>query len=76
MKAASHLVPPGGDALRTSDKTAASSKPCAVCGKPGVVAYKPFCSKRCADVDLARWIKGTYAIPGKGAAQEDDDAAD
>ena len=29
--------------------------------------YKPFCSKRCADVDLSRWLKGGYAIPGRPA---------
>ena len=26
--------------------------------------FKPFCSKRCADIDLSRWLKGGYAIPG------------
>jgi uncharacterized protein len=36
---------------------------CAICGQPALAAYKPFCSKRCADVDLSRWLKGTYAIP-------------
>ncbi|MCW1932105.1 DNA gyrase inhibitor YacG [Pararhodobacter zhoushanensis] len=36
---------------------------CAHCGKPVVDAYKPFCSKRCADVDLARWLRADYAIP-------------
>jgi len=42
---------------------------CEICGKPQASAYKPFCSKRCADVDLGRWLKGSYAIP---AAEEDD----
>lgn len=36
---------------------------CPHCGKPMVAAFKPFCSKRCADVDLARWLRGDYAIP-------------
>jgi uncharacterized protein len=36
---------------------------CAICGQPAQASYKPFCSKRCADVDLSRWLKGTYAIP-------------
>ena len=36
---------------------------CAICGKPQDAKYKPFCSKRCADVDLNRWFKGSYAIP-------------
>ena len=43
------------------------AKPCPICGKPTVEAYRPFCSKRCADVDLARWLRGDYAIPGEPA---------
>lgn len=42
---------------------------CPVCGKPTDAAYRPFCSKRCADVDLQRWLTGRYAIP----AVEDED---
>ncbi|BAQ45415.1 MULTISPECIES: DNA gyrase inhibitor YacG [Methylobacterium] len=38
---------------------------CPICGKPVVPAHKPFCSKRCADVDLQRWLGGHYAIPGR-----------
>jgi endogenous inhibitor of DNA gyrase (YacG/DUF329 family) len=37
---------------------------CPVCGKPQNAAHRPFCSKRCADVDLAKWLGGRYAIPG------------
>ena len=37
---------------------------CPTCGKPAGEAFKPFCSKRCADIDLGRWLKGGYAIPG------------
>ena len=37
---------------------------CPVCGKPANEGTKPFCSKRCADVDLNRWLKGSYVIPG------------
>jgi endogenous inhibitor of DNA gyrase (YacG/DUF329 family) len=40
-----------------------SQPKCAVCGKPQDPTYKPFCSKRCADVDLNRWLSGRYAIP-------------
>lgn len=42
---------------------------CAICGKPQDPKYRPFCSKRCADVDLNRWLSGGYAIP---ASEEDD----
>jgi endogenous inhibitor of DNA gyrase (YacG/DUF329 family) len=43
---------------------------CPICNKPADAAYRPFCSKRCADVDLSRWLKGAYAIP---AAPDDSD---
>ena len=37
---------------------------CPICEKrKGVETFKPFCSKRCADVDLNRWLNGGYAIP-------------
>ncbi len=35
---------------------------CPICGKTSVLEYKPFCSKKCADIDLGRWLKGTYVI--------------
>ncbi len=50
-----------------------SSRPCPICGKPRSDAYDPFCSKRCADVDLHRWLKGTYVIPGSNSKPEPDD---
>ena len=36
---------------------------CPICKKPTDTAYRPFCSKRCADVDLAKWLGGGYAVP-------------
>ena len=58
------------------DKTkAASGKPCPICGKPSVEAAKPFCSERCRDVDLNRWLSGSYAIPAR-ETDEDEDASD
>ncbi len=45
---------------------------CAICGKPQVVKFRPFCSARCADVDLNRWLSGSYAIPGRPADEEGD----
>jgi hypothetical protein len=39
------------------------TKPCAICGKPQVERFRPFCSRRCADVDLHRWLSGAYAVP-------------
>ena len=37
---------------------------CSNCGKPAIKKFAPFCSKHCADVDLGRWFKGSYALPG------------
>lgn len=37
---------------------------CPICRKASDPAYRPFCSRRCADVDLARWLAGRYALPG------------
>lgn len=48
---------------------------CPICRKPAEERFRPFCSKRCADVDLNRWLKGGYAIPGAPDADEDGDAA-
>jgi uncharacterized protein len=36
---------------------------CPTCGRPAVDPFSPFCSRRCADVDLQRWLVGAYAIP-------------
>lgn len=40
-----------------------SPRPCPICQAMSVAKYHPFCSKRCADVDLHRWFSGTYAVP-------------
>jgi endogenous inhibitor of DNA gyrase (YacG/DUF329 family) len=44
---------------------------CPICNRPVAPAYRPFCSRRCADVDLGRWLRGAYAIP----ADDDDPGA-
>ncbi|WP_127901646.1 DNA gyrase inhibitor YacG [Solirhodobacter olei] len=45
---------------------------CPICGRPADEKYRPFCSRRCADIDLGRWLKGDYVIPGT-ALEEDDE---
>ncbi len=47
------------------------AKPCPICGKPSVAAAKPFCSDRCRDVDLNRWLSGSYAIPAREGEEEE-----
>lgn len=49
---------------------------CPICEKPTVAAFKPFCSRRCADIDLSRWLKGGYAIPGAPTGEEDEQLAE
>jgi hypothetical protein len=53
------------------------ARKCPICGKPAVRAFYPFDSKRCADIDLSRWLTGSYVIPGSEATSanegKDDD---
>ena len=61
---------------------------CPICGKPLSLSgrplsgepqdhdYSPFCSKRCADIDLSRWLGGRYAIPGAPAGKAETDSED
>ncbi|KKC33266.1 DNA gyrase inhibitor YacG [Devosia psychrophila] len=43
----------------------ATERKCPICKKAASEAFKPFCSKRCADVDLNRWLTGAYVIPAR-----------
>ena len=45
---------------------------CPICDRAVVIAFEPFCSKRCADVDLSKWLSGSYAIPSANAKEEDE----
>jgi uncharacterized protein len=55
---------------------------CPICGKPTDALLRPFCSQRCADVDLHRWLSGVYVVPVTEDEEEDerrddsDDATD
>ena len=64
MTADDDKSPVGRQGLSKSERT------CPICGKPRSALYDPFCSKRCADVDLHRWLKGSYVIPGANAKPE------
>jgi endogenous inhibitor of DNA gyrase (YacG/DUF329 family) len=48
---------------------------CPICKAPTEMAFRPFCSARCRDVDLSRWLRGGYAIPG-GQVETDEDGED
>jgi uncharacterized protein len=57
-----------------SAKAGAAGKPaklCPICGKPAAIGSKPFCSERCRNVDLNRWLSGSYAIPAREGEEED-----
>jgi endogenous inhibitor of DNA gyrase (YacG/DUF329 family) len=57
---------PSGDAKEKADVVPLRpARPCPICGKPSTREHYPFDSKRCADVDLNRWLSGAYAIPGE-----------
>lgn len=62
---------------------AVPGRKCPLCGKSTEQKFRPFCSKRCADLDLGRWLKGDYAIAvaedsarPSDAGDEGDDGAD
>ena len=54
-----------------AQKPPGNPRACAICGKPAQQAFLPFCSSRCRDVDLNRWLSGRYVVPGR-----DDDVED
>ena len=49
---------------------------CPICGDDTVVKFRPFCSKRCADIDLAKWLNGSYAVPSQREEYLDSDVSD
>ena len=51
--------------MAESKNNPSAARPCPICGKPAAERYRPFCSPRCADIDLGRWLKGGYVIPGE-----------
>ena len=57
---------------------APGSRRCPTCEAPTQPRFRPFCSKRCQDADLGRWLRGSYRIPteeapGEGSSEDDDD---
>lgn len=46
---------------------------CPTCKKPSEIQYKPFCSKRCADIDLGRWFSGDYRIVSLPKNEEEEE---
>ena len=57
-------------------KAPAKRGKCPICGKPRSPDHRPFCSKRCADTDLGRWLGGRYAVPGEPLGKQAGEAED
>lgn len=53
-----------------------ASGKCPICGAPSQARSRPFCSTRCAEVDLGRWLKGSYRIPTEEQPQEGEPPAE
>jgi hypothetical protein len=53
-----------------------TARPCPICGKPAVAEFRPFCSARCADVDLNRWLSGLYSIESAPDGDEESSPPD
>lgn len=58
----------------TSSNTPILHQHCPICGKNATLEYKPFCSKKCADIDLGRWLKGSYVIHTNEAPETSEEA--
>ena len=62
---------PAGHHMNGMSERELRTNPCPICGKPAAEPFRPFCSRRCADVDLNRWLSGVYAVPVKEEEDED-----
>jgi endogenous inhibitor of DNA gyrase (YacG/DUF329 family) len=66
---------PAGEASNVAPFAATGrGKPCPICGRPSIIEMRPFCSKRCADVDLNRWLGGIYRVPSTEPVVTDDES--
>lgn len=62
--------------MTDSSPRTATTRRCPICGKPRSVDHSPFCSTRCRDRDLVRWLDDGYAIPGPPVDPDADGAPD
>ncbi|MGI9414170.1 MAG: DNA gyrase inhibitor YacG [Hyphomicrobiales bacterium] len=48
---------------KATDPKPRAARPCPICSKMSVERYHPFCSERCGNIDLHRWLGGSYRLP-------------
>lgn len=61
---------------KTKKGAAIKGPSCPMCQKPVSEEFRPFCSRRCADIDLGKWLSGSYVIAGGNADAEEDGLPD
>ena len=59
------------ESTRAKTATAKPLRRCPICNRPAADASRPFCSSRCRDVDLHRWLSGSYVIPATEGDEDD-----
>lgn len=55
------------------EPTGKSPRRCPICGNPRSDAHRPFCSRRCADIDLGRWLREGYRVPSEEPVEKPDE---
>ncbi len=68
----SGTVPESDPAATAPQDGGRRMRPCPICGRLAVKEHHPFCSPRCAEIDLGRWLSGRYVIPGRSLSDGDD----
>jgi hypothetical protein len=63
-------------AARSTEPTGKSPRRCPICGNPRSDAHRPFCSRRCADIDLGRWLKEGYRVPSEEPVEKSEREAE
>ncbi|MEQ1712349.1 MAG: DNA gyrase inhibitor YacG [Hyphomicrobium sp.] len=70
--------PPTVAADADAEVSATATRPCPICkapitaGSPAATKFRPFCSRACSDIDLLRWLRGGYVVPGTGIDDDED----
>jgi endogenous inhibitor of DNA gyrase (YacG/DUF329 family) len=54
----------------------AMPRPCPICRKPATTRHQPFCSARCTQIDLGRWLKGNYRVETDEPAEDSEEPSE